>query len=93
MFQRISVVNRVPAPPDLSTNGNHFTQTTSSAIFTNIDCRRNCSCNNASLPHPTHKSGDSLSSRPIHIRSHITISIWDGGTLLGPFPSDVQRQC
>ncbi|GFS77444.1 RNase H domain-containing protein [Trichonephila clavipes] len=44
-----------------------------------------------SLPHPLNQSRDSHSSRPIHIRPHLTFSIWDGGTLFVPFPSDDQR--
>ncbi|GFS85943.1 hypothetical protein TNCV_1219411 [Trichonephila clavipes] len=73
MFQSVSAANRMPAPRYLSANGNHLTQPSLSALFTNFDCRQNRSCNHASLPHPTHQSGDSLSLRPIHIRPHITI--------------------
>ncbi|GFU92713.1 hypothetical protein TNCV_2892221 [Trichonephila clavipes] len=38
-----------------------------------------------------HLSGDSHPSRRNHIRQHLTNSIWDGGTLRVPFPSDDQR--
>ncbi|GFW45285.1 transposable element Tcb2 transposase [Trichonephila clavipes] len=39
--------------------------------------------------HPT--SLNELEARPNHIRPHLTISKWDGGTLRIPFPSDDQR--
>ncbi|GFW58109.1 hypothetical protein TNCV_2742551 [Trichonephila clavipes] len=46
------------------------------------------SCNHASLPPPKNLSGPSHQSRPTHIRPHLQNSIWDGGTLRVPFPSD-----
>ncbi|GFW17866.1 hypothetical protein TNCV_1134661 [Trichonephila clavipes] len=52
---------------------------------------RNRFCNHVSLPHPLNQSGDSHSSRPIHIRPHLPFSLWDGETLRVPFPSDDER--
>ncbi|GFX17490.1 hypothetical protein TNCV_3410901 [Trichonephila clavipes] len=60
--------------------------------FSNSENRRNRFCNHPSLPPPLNQSGDSHSSRPIHIRPHLTFSIWDGGTHRVPFPSDDQRR-
>ncbi|GFU53997.1 hypothetical protein TNCV_246301 [Trichonephila clavipes] len=59
-----------------------------SELFSNSESRQNRSCNHASLPPPKNQSGPSLQSRPTHIRPHLQYSIWDGGTLRVPFPSD-----
>ncbi|GFV11902.1 hypothetical protein TNCV_1217771 [Trichonephila clavipes] len=64
---------------------------TSSQNKPTFENRRNSSCNHAYLPHRLNQSGDSYPSKPVHIRPHLTFSIWDGGTFLVPFPRDGQR--
>ncbi|GFW24976.1 hypothetical protein TNCV_3154791 [Trichonephila clavipes] len=59
-----------------------------SELFSKSESRQNRSCNHASLPPPKNQSGSSLQSRPTHIRPHLQYSIWDGGRLRVPFPSD-----
>ncbi|GFS47313.1 hypothetical protein TNCV_4862721 [Trichonephila clavipes] len=73
-------------------NVNPDTQPSPCEFPANFGCLRNCSCNHASLPHPTHQSGDSLLLSPINIRPQSTTSIWDGGTLRFPFRSDVRSK-
>ncbi|GFT18604.1 hypothetical protein TNCV_794681 [Trichonephila clavipes] len=92
-FRRGPATNRVSTPQerDLSANGVLFTRTIKVKIFQLREPPKPFLCNHASLPHPLNQSGDSHSSRPIHIRPHLTFSIWDGGTLHVPFPSDDQR--
>ncbi|GFV85721.1 hypothetical protein TNCV_2003421 [Trichonephila clavipes] len=68
-----------------------FHSNNQSEIFSNVENRRNCSCNHASLLHPLNQSGDFYPSRPNHIKPHLTFSIWDGGMLCVPFPSDKKR--
>ncbi|GFW91513.1 zinc finger MYM-type protein 1 [Trichonephila clavipes] len=48
------------------------------------------SCNHAFLPSSIHQSGHSLRQAHPH-QATSTNSIWDGGTLRVPFPSDIQR--
>ncbi|GFX93707.1 hypothetical protein TNCV_1588841 [Trichonephila clavipes] len=59
-----------------------------SELFSKSESRQNRSCNHASLPPTKNQSGPSLQSRPTHIRPHLQYSIWDGGMLHVPFPSD-----
>ncbi|GFU00954.1 hypothetical protein TNCV_1924191 [Trichonephila clavipes] len=60
-------------------------------ICSNLENRRNRSCNYAFLSHPLNQSGDSYPLSPNHIRPHLKFSIWDRGTLRVPFLSDDQR--